>query len=170
MNATVNVGVFVIVFVRNSINHTAWLLHRSGIVEINEGLSIDLTREDREVVANMGYVEHRALEGLCLFGIRKVAIKSGNLAYLPQFYNCKSNSYNAKAMITINKVIEIFCSKDEFCKNLEVELRKKTSFTLQQEFLLIDSRGCSHHQVYYSRSALTICSIWSSTSSDAPLQ
>ena len=58
---------------------------------------------------------------------KKVVIKSGNLAF-SRNDKCKSNSYNSqKAMTDIDKVIEIFCSTDEFCKNLGVELRKKTS-------------------------------------------
>ncbi len=36
-------------------------------------------------------------------------------------------------MITIDKVIEIFCSADEFCKNLEVELSKNLQIASLKE-------------------------------------
>ncbi len=36
-------------------------------------------------------------------------------------------------MITIDKVIEIFCVADEFCKNLELELSKNLKIALSKE-------------------------------------
>lgn len=58
------------------------------------------------------------------FGIRKTPNK---LVISLLFCNCiveKSITYKHVAIITTDKVTEIFCVLDDFCKNLDTELTK----------------------------------------------
>ena len=52
MQPAMDVGIFVTIGMRDRIDHGLRLLGRSAVVEIDERLAIDFTRQDREVPAN----------------------------------------------------------------------------------------------------------------------
>ena len=52
MQAAVDVGVFVRVGVLDGVEHGLRLLRRRAVVEIDERLAVDFTRQDREVAAD----------------------------------------------------------------------------------------------------------------------
>src|SRR5262249_37614136 len=56
MQATMHVGVFGRIGLVQAIEHGLGLLRRRGVVEINERLAIDLHRQRRKIVAELGDV------------------------------------------------------------------------------------------------------------------
>ena len=59
MQAAMDVGIFLGVALHDGIEHGLWLLRRGGVVEIDQGLAIDLAREDGKVAADCLDIEAR---------------------------------------------------------------------------------------------------------------
>ena len=73
VKAPVNVGVFVAVGQRHCVDHLAWFLRGSPVVEVDEGFAVDLTRQDRKVLADCGdVIGHDTCSTSCSIRIQKV--------------------------------------------------------------------------------------------------
>ncbi len=58
MQAAMDVGIFLGVALHDGIKHGLGLLGRGGVVEIDQGLAIDLAGEDGKVAADFFDVKH----------------------------------------------------------------------------------------------------------------
>ncbi len=58
MQAAMDVGIFFGVALHDGIKHGLWLLRRGGVIEIDQGLAINLARKDGKIAADFFDVKH----------------------------------------------------------------------------------------------------------------
>ena len=56
MHSAMYIGIHGIIFIHNGIHHTTWLLGRSPVVQIHQGLAVYIPGKDRKVFPDTGYI------------------------------------------------------------------------------------------------------------------